>query len=118
MNVFFDIQGTLVGAGGPRPRVREAFLEITGQGHDIYLWSSAGGSYAARAAESLGVEDLVHACSGKEAPPVTVDFTVDDRPGLAGRRGGYEIPPFRGDPADRELLRVAESLKDHAAREG
>ncbi|MBA2440849.1 MAG: hypothetical protein H0V53_00355 [Rubrobacter sp.] len=118
MNVFFDIQGTLVGAGAPRPRAREAFLEITGQGHDIYLWSSAGGSYAARAAEYLGVEDLVHACSGKEAPLVAVDFTVDDQPGLAGHHGGYQIPPFRGDPGDRELLRVAESLRDHTTREG
>ena len=92
--------------------MREAFLEITGQGHDIYLWSSAGGSYAARAAESLGVEDLVHACSGKEAPPVTVDFTVDDHPAMVGAfSDGYLIKPFDRDPGDKELLRVFEEVR-------
>ncbi len=57
MNVFFDVLDTLINENGdPRPHAREVFLELAGMGHDVYLWSSGGGSYAARAARVLGVE--------------------------------------------------------------
>ncbi len=38
MNVFFDVLGTLLtGDESPRPRVREAFLRLKKQGHEVYL---------------------------------------------------------------------------------
>ena len=111
MNVFFDVQGTLISAGRGRPGVREAFERLTDAGHDLYIWSSAGEGYARRAAETLGVEDLVLGCYGK-APslPVHVDFTVDDQPGLSGRSGGITVPAFAGDPDDAELQSVADRI--------
>ena len=111
MNVFFDVQGTLISGGIPRPYAREVFAEISAAGHDVYLWSSAGAGYAASAAELLGVEDLVLGCYSKYAPPVTVDYAVDDLPDLVERHGGYEISAFDGNPEDRELWKVAEQLK-------
>lgn len=112
MNVFFDVQGTLVFGGIPRPHVREVFAELAGAGHDVYLWSSAGAGYASSAAELLGIEDLVLGCYSKFAPPpVTVDYTVDDQPDIVDRHGGYTIAPFDGNPRDRELWEVAERLK-------
>ena len=111
MNVFFDVQGTLVCGGIPRPHARDVFAEIAAAGHDVYLWSSAGASYAASAAELLGVEDLVLGCFSKHAPPVTVDYAVDDHPDLVERHGGYAISPFDGDPGDRDLWGVAEALR-------
>ena len=112
MNVFFDVQGTLVFGGIPRPRMREVFAELAGAGHDVYLWSSAGAGYASSAAELLGIEDLVFGCYSKFAPPpVTVDYTVDDQPDIVDRHGGYTIAPFDGNPRDRELWEVAERLK-------
>ncbi|MDQ4106391.1 MAG: hypothetical protein M3157_04350 [Actinomycetota bacterium] len=112
MNVFFDVQGTLVSGGTPRPHAREVFEELEYLGHHVYLWSSAGSAYAARAAKLLDLEDIVYGCFGKNDPvPVTVDFVVDDQPGIVGRYGGYEISPFDGDPDDRELYRAVESLR-------
>lgn len=112
MNVFFDVQGTLVSGGRPRPYAREVFLELTRMGHHVYLWSSAGGSYATRAAKLLGIEDIVLGCYSKHAIlPVTVDYIVDDHPDFADHHGGYAIPPFDGRPDDEELWGVVDALK-------
>ena len=112
MNVFFDVQGTLLAGNVPRPGVREVFLELGGLGHDVYLWSSAGADYAARAARLLGVEDLVLGCWSKSPPPpVIVDYVVDDHRDFAEHHGGYWVPPFRGDPEDRELRAVPEAVR-------
>ncbi|CAN5183735.1 hypothetical protein BH18ACT10_BH18ACT10_00560 [soil metagenome] len=113
MNVFFDVQGTLISGGRPRPRVREVFLELAEMGHHPYLWSSGGGGYAAVAARQLGIEDIVFGCFSKFAAlPVSVDFVVDDQRDFAESRGGYTIPPFDGDPNDDELWKVVERLRD------
>lgn len=112
MNVFFDVQGTLISGGRPRPHTREVFQELEALGHHPYLWSSAGSGYARAAAQSLGIEDLVYGYFGKSEPtPVSVDFVVDDQPDFAEFHGGYAIPPFDGDPNDRELWKVVEQLR-------
>ena len=112
MNVFFDVQYTLVCGGVPRPHVREVFAELADAGHDVYLWSSAGAGYASSAVKLLGVEDLVFGCYSKFAPPpVTVDYAVDDHPDVVDRHGGYAIAPFDGNPEDRELWKVPRQLK-------
>jgi hypothetical protein len=107
VNVFFDVQGTLVSGGSPRPHTREVFLRLVEMGHHVYLWSSGGSAYAAYAARLLGVEDLVFGCFGKATPlPVSVDFVVDDQPGMAEHYGVYTVSAFAGDPGDRDLLSV------------
>ena len=104
VNVFFDVQGTLLAEDAPRPHVREVLSKLIAAGHGVYLWSSAGADYAASAAELLGVRDLVFGCYSKySSPPMTVDFVVDDQPDFVARRGGYEISPFDGSPDDAEL---------------
>ena len=112
MNVFFDVQGTLISGGNPRPHAREVFQELEALGHHVYLWSSAGSSYCARAAQFLELEDLAYGYFSKsEHLPVTVDFAVDDQPHLVDEHGGVWIPPFNGDPDDNELWKVVEKLK-------
>ena len=111
MNVFFDVQGTLVSGGVPRPHAREVLQEISALGHAVYLWSSAGERYAARAAELLGVEDVILGCCSKSAPLAPVDFAVDDYPEPVEYYGGYRIAPFLDDPEDRELWKVLEAIK-------
>lgn len=112
MNVFFDVLGTLLTMEEvPRPRAREAFLMLKEEGHDLYLWSSGGAGYAAAAAEMLGVADLVSGCFDKrQEPDVPVDFAVDDDASVVEAHGGHRIKPFDGDPADEELLEVAEAV--------
>ena len=117
MNVFFDVQGTLVSSGRPRPHAREVFQRLAKTGHHVYLWSSGGNSYAASAATLLDVEDLILGCFGKSVPPpVSVDFVVNDDPGMADRYGGYTVSAFAGDTGDRELVGVPEAVE--AARPG
>ncbi|MDQ4063820.1 MAG: hypothetical protein M3122_08040 [Actinomycetota bacterium] len=112
MNVFFDVQGTLLDGGVPRPQGREVFIRLAASGHDVYLWSSAGADYAASAADLLVVQDLILGCHSKFAPPpVTVDYAVDDSPDIVESYGGYTITSFDGDPENRELWRVVEALK-------
>ena len=113
MNVFFDVLDTLLTEDEvPRPRAREAFLILKKQGHDLYLWSSGGGGYAAAAAELLGVADLVTGCYSKRGEPdVPVDFVVDDDRSMVERHGGYRIAPFDGDPKDEELMRVTQAVE-------
>ena len=113
MNVFFDVQGTLLTMEEvPRPRAREAFLMIKEEGHDLYLWSSGGAGYAAWAAELLGVADLVSGCFSKRSEPsVPVDFAVDDDASVVETHGGYRVTPFDGNPRDEELLRAAEAVE-------
>ncbi len=108
MNVFFDVLDTLLTDDGvPRPHAREVFRKLNEMGHEVYLWSSAGGAYAAAAAEILGVTDLVADCFGKRREPdLGVDFAVDDDASFVGSRGGHRVEPFDGDPYDEELLKV------------
>jgi hypothetical protein len=46
VNVFFDVQGTLM-TMEEVPRAREAFLMLKEKVHDLYVWSSGGAGYAA-----------------------------------------------------------------------
>jgi hypothetical protein len=111
VNVFFDVQGTLVAGGQGRPHAREVFERLAALDHDVYLWSSAGTGYAREAARLLGVTDIVLGCFSKHAPPpVSVDFVVDDDPGFVAAHGGLAVGPFDGDPRDRELLGVVAAV--------
>jgi hypothetical protein len=112
LNVFFDVQGTLLTMEeAPRPHAREAFLLLKEKNHDLYLWSSGGAGYAATAAELLGVADLVSGCFDKRSEPgVPVDFAVDDDASVVEAHGGYRVKPFDGAPGDGELLRAAEAV--------
>jgi hypothetical protein len=119
MNIFFDILDTLLTEqGDSRPRAREVLLKLAGMGHGVYLWSTAGEGYAARAAWALGVEDVIGGCCLKRHPPegITVDYAVDDDEGVVEEYGGYLVRPYGGDPLDRELLRVLEALNQEGTR--
>jgi hypothetical protein len=79
----------------------QVFQELTEMGHHVSLWSSEGSACAARL---LGVEDLVFACFGKAgALPASVDFVVDDQPGMAERYRGFTVLVFG---RDKDLLDV------------
>lgn len=114
MNLFFDIQGTLLDKdGNPRPHAREVLLRLAGLGHGVYLWSTAGEGYAAQAAWTLGVDDVVGGCCLKRHPPegITVDYVVDDDEVVVEEYGGYLVGPYGGDPWDGELLGVFDAVQ-------
>jgi hypothetical protein len=114
MNIFFDVQGTLLTEDNdPRPHVREIFLKVSDMGHHVYLWSTAGDGYAAHAARVLGVDDVVRGCFGKRSVPedITVDFVVDDQASWVEEHGGFLVKAYNGDPRDQELLGVVEAVE-------
>jgi hypothetical protein len=113
LNVFFDVLDTLLSEEElPRPHAREVFQELKEAGHEVYLWSSGGGAYAAAAADLLRVADLVKGCFGKRhEPEVAVDFAVDDDASVVESYGSLRVAPFEGDPWDDELLRVTEAVE-------
>ncbi|MGH3087843.1 MAG: HAD family hydrolase [Rubrobacteraceae bacterium] len=112
MNIFFDIQGTLVAAGTARPHVREVFLTLTEEGHHVYLWTGGGLEYAKRIAEFLEINDIISGCVSKaDRPPVKVDFVVDDEQSMIETYGGHTVSLFIGDPNDDELWKVVESVR-------
>ena len=114
INIFFDILGTLLTKDGdPRPNAREVLLKLAGTGHGVYLWSTAGGGYAAKAAWTLGVDDVISGCCLKRHPPegITVDYAVDDDEGVVEEYGGYLVGPYGGDPSDSELLGVLDAIE-------
>jgi phosphoserine phosphatase len=99
MNIFFDVQGTLLTEdSGPRPHVREFFLKLSDMGHHVYLWSTAGDGYAAHAARVLGVDDVVRGCFGKRSVP------EDSRDhGRGVRFVGKRIESFKEERLRRKL---------------
>jgi hypothetical protein len=114
VNIFFDVQGTLLSEDSkPRPHAREVFLKLAEMGHDVYLWSTAGEGYAAYAAWVLGVEDVVSGCFGKSWVPegITVDYAVDDNPSWVEDDGGFLVGAYDGNPWDQELLWVVEAVE-------
>ncbi len=113
MNLFFDILDTLLTEqGDPRPHAREVLLKLAETGHGVYLWSTAGEGYAAQAAWTLGVEDVVRGCCLKHHTPegIAVDYAVDDE-GVVEEYGGYLVEPYGGDASDTELLAVLDAIK-------
>src|SRR5215207_4781177 len=105
MNIFFDVQGTLLTEDNdPRPHVREIFLKLSDMGHHVYLWSTAGDGYAAHAARVLGVDDVVRGCFGKRSVPedITVDFVVDDQASWVEEHGGFLVKAY--DRCEPDLL--------------
>ena len=99
--------------GNPRPHAHEALLKLAETGHDVYLWSTAGEGYAAQAAWTLGVGDVISGCCLKRHPPegIAVDYAVDDDGGVVEEYGGYLVGPYGGAPWDDELLGVLDALQ-------
>ena len=125
LNVFFDVDYTLIMADGRlRNHTEEVFHRLKEAGHSIYIWSGVGirrfdmrlhgldgyvDDYFVkplyRYRERLGEMDVT----------VTPDYVVDDHSQVVDAFGaGYHIPDIaRRD--DRELLNVLEEIEALAA---
>lgn len=117
MNVFFDVDATILAEDGTlRPHTREVFEQLIAEGHTVYIWSGVG----LRTAEvqRFGLEPLVSgiyvkplfefiAGLVKHGIPVTPDFVIDDYPTIVEHYGGHRIKAYEvADEFDTELLAV------------
>ena len=117
MNVFFDVDYTLISTYGTlRPWVRETFEQISLDGHTIYVWSGVGLRWAVL--DRFGLRHYVQNCFEKPLDrhherlaglgvDVLPDFCVDDYPEIVQVFGGVAIRPYyQPDPLDLEMHRV------------
>ena len=130
MNVFFDVDGTIIGAndGKLRPLVREVFEQLRADGHTIYIWSGVGIRWVEIDRHEL--RTLIETCFHKpmwnhharlaalEVMP-SPDFVVDDHAEVVEAFGGVTVSPFYYfDPADREMERVYRAVQERAGQRG
>ncbi len=118
--MFFDVDYTLVmGDGSLRPHAREAFEQIVGMGHCIYVWSGVG--IRRWDMRRHGLHDLVTDYFVKPLSDhrrrlaefevdVVPDFVVDDHVSVVAAFGGYHIPDTTSDD-DQSLARVVEAVR-------
>ena len=130
MNVFFDVDGTIIGAndGKLRPLVREVFEQLRADGHAIYIWSGVGIRWVEIDRHEL--RTLIETCFHKpmwnhharlaalEVTPFP-DFVVDDHAEVVEAFGGVTVSPFYYfDPDDREMERVYRAVQERAGQHG
>jgi hypothetical protein len=105
MNVFFDMDYTIVGGidGSLRPGTLEVFEELVGLGHDLYIWSGVGVRWGE--VRRAGLEPYVKGVYCKPLSefsegldrfgiPVVPDFVIDDHAGIVRHFGGYCIKEY------------------------
>ncbi|MCH7552416.1 MAG: HAD hydrolase family protein [Chloroflexi bacterium] len=127
MNVFFDVDYTLIADDGSlRPYVHEVFQKIKDDGHNIYIWSGVGIRWEVVNRHNL--REYIETCylkplsDYKEAlidlgVDVMPDFVIDDHSGVAIAFGGVTVKPYyTRNPDDEEILRVYEELKAYKKR--
>ncbi len=124
MNVFFDVDYTLISDDGSlRPHVKEIFTRIKGDGHKIYVWSGVGIRWEVVRGNEL--QTFVENCYLKPLSDyretlielgvdVVPDFCIDDHSGVIMAFGGVVVKPYyTKNPNDAEMLRVYEALNNH-----
>ena len=104
MNIFFDVDYTIMGADGSlRHRTEEVFQKLLDDGHNIYIWSGAGNR--TQDIRRLGLEGYVSKVflkpledfeNGMKTFGVDVwpEFIIDDHPEIVKNFGGFVCRPY------------------------
>jgi len=117
MNIFFDVDYTILGVDGSlRPGVRELFERLTQEGHRVYVWSGMG--IRTLEMQKHGLDGLIAGICEKplenfqerlKALGITVrpDLVVDDYPEIVSALGGILVRPYYyARTPDNEMERV------------
>jgi len=121
MNVFFDVDYTLIADDGSlRPHVHEVFQKIKDDGHKIWIWSGVGIRWEVVNRHNL--RKYIETCYLKPLSeyretlielgvPIVPDFAVDDHSGVVMAFGGVVIKPYyTPNQNDKEMHRVYDEL--------
>ena len=128
MNIFFDVDETILGYDGSlRPLVKQTFESLVADGHQLFVWSGVRTSEIVRTevVERHGLQAYVTGCYQKPLfdyrdqwqrtdGKVQVDFCVDDYPDIVEAFGGILIKPYYREMPDSELQRVYAAIKAKA----
>jgi hypothetical protein len=124
MNVFFDVDFTILGLDGTlRPGTVEVFEQLLAAGHTLYIWSGVGDR--THDVQRRGLDRFVSGVYQKPLHdfdlglarynvPVTPDFVIDDYPEIVAHFGGFHISPYvdSGAVQDTQLLQVPELVEE------
>ena len=122
MNIFFDVDGTLISFldQSLRPGVAEVFERLVQDGHRIYIWSGVGIRW--EEIDRHALREYVTDCCLKPLKdhraalvplgvPVEPHFVIDDYPEVVDAFAGHAIrPDERRDPHDREMEVVYQKI--------
>ncbi len=123
MNIFFDVDYTIVGYDGSlRPHVIEVLEPLKADGPTIYLWSGVGLRH--EVVKQHNLHHLITECYVKPTwdyhnglkrlnVPLVPDFVVDDHNGVVKAFGGYWVSRWEGYPPtpDDEMKQVYEAIR-------
>jgi haloacid dehalogenase-like hydrolase len=122
MNIFFDVDETLIAYDGSlRPGARSVFERLVSDGHRVYVWSGRG--IRTSDVHRTGLGDLVSGIYQKPLSdfkaglarcgiPALPDFVIDDYPGIVEFFGGLCIRPYHGGAqADNELSDIPDLVR-------
>lgn len=117
MNIFFDVDHTLVlptaERNNLRPGAHEVMRSLKVAGHGVYVWSAGGQAYVERVVELHALVEFVDGCFDKD-PRVDPrpDFIIDDDWFLVEKYGGHCVPQYKAvNAADRALHEALEALR-------
>ena len=114
MNVFFDIDYTILGIDGSlRPGTVQVFEQLSQDDHEVYVWSGVGAR--PEMVRAAGLEPFVagvyqkpladfDAGLGRFGVRVMPNFVVDDHPGIVHHFGGICVPPYTSRQQHDEVL--------------
>jgi hypothetical protein len=114
MNVFFDVDHTLVFSQELRPGSHDAMRRLAEAGHTIYVWSAGGEAYSRRIVAQHELHHWVTDCFDKD-PRVEPrpDIIIDDDWYLVEKYGGYLVSQYKAvNPEDREFAEILERLAE------
>ena len=122
MNVFFDVDGTIIESYGLRlrPLVREVFEQLRADGHVLYIWSGVGLRW--HEIDQHNLRPLIETCYWKPRydhharlaelkVEVFPEFVIDDHADVVSAFGGVIVDAFDYYNArDREMERVYQAI--------
>lgn len=125
MNIFFDMDYTLLGVDGTlRPNAREVMQRLKEDGHTLYVWSGVGIRWAEVREHQL--ESLISDCflkplddyveaTAQQNLPVMPDLVIDDYPEVPAALGGIWVRPYLfHTTSDNEMERVYTIITEFA----
>ena len=123
MNVFFDVDYTLISYGGAlRPHVKDVFQALVDDGHRIYIWSGVGLRH--QVIQFHGLSEFVsgvymkpledhHRALEKLGVEVEPEFVIDDHKQVVDAFGGmHSVPYWYASAEDTEMLRAYSMIKE------
>ena len=129
MNIFFDVDGTIVHWVGDeaflRKGVRQALSAIRDDGHTIFLWSGVGKRWEIVNRFALHPWITGCYCKPKFDPAarlaefgvdINPDFVIDDYPEIVADFEGVVIGTFVEGEAGEEFARVITAIRDSESR--